>query len=311
MANTRYDRSVESTALPTYDNIGAFTDPKLYRCMIIRKYSPEEKTSNQKAVLNKQVLYEVVILGGVKNGQLISNVRCSYTLGGKNNRSEMVLQPCTDWEEVRSKPDKWDGDVAYVLFNQGDTSVPVIIAYDKNLQNAYTFEDYVGTGSSEQIQGVETNHSSEGEFSHIIKGGTKNPTTGEFDPTANVDDYWQTFVSIKGLVEFKNKIKTMFMADWNGNVEISTLAGAKYKIQNSNKIALGAQGIELLQQISQQLADIATHTHPAPPVVAYALVAGSVSPIIPPPPVGTVPAPSNAGDFTAIKAKIDQIKGTL
>ena len=320
MATSRYDRSIEASSLPTYNNIGVFTDPKLFRCIVIRKYSPEDAKSTEKQVLNKQVLYDVVILGGVRNGQLISNVRCSYTLGGKNNRTETVLQPCTKWESIREKPEQGDGDIVYVLFNQGDTSIPVIIAYDKNLQNSYTFEDYLGTGSSEQIQGIETNHSSEGEFSHIVKGGTKNPTTGEFEPEAQEKDYWHIFRSIKGLIEFKNNIQTMFRADWEGNVELSTLAGAKYKIQNSNKIAMGAQGIELLQQISKQLAALITcfngvknHTHPIDPItvklgtaVVGATLASNTNSSL-----DSTKWDDAATTLTDIQKLIDQIKGTL
>ena len=96
--------------------------------------------------------------------------------------------------------------------------------------------------------------------------------------------------------DFSNNDGTSFKISFAGS-KIQIEMNGDIQIETSNKIAIGSQAIELLQQISDTLAGIASIT------TTITVPAGGIPP---------TPFPiDNIATFTAIQAQIDSIKGLI
>lgn len=326
MAKQRTDYSVQSANSPTLENeLYKGKDFSVYRCMItnvIYTDSPENVTKNSK---NPQVIYEAVVLGGFKEGQLIDNIRLSSNLGGDLNYSERILKKTT--KRLKVDPlSSHDGDIVFVVFLQGDSSFPIIIGTGTNHQ------DTTKTGATksdgprmvQEYNGIKVEVTKNGDMTLTRKGGSFNSTENTFTTDeagekvkVELEGEKTTFTYESGLVvdvdgaNDKMDITTaggakMSVDGTSGTIELQDNGTGKVKI-TGDKIAIGASSAELLQQISDQLEKIidwanntgAVHTHignlgysTAPPTQASAYTQ-----------LGT--------DLNTIKGLVDGIKGSL
>lgn len=199
MSEYRYDGSIESANTPTSENTFHRKDYATYRCMITEVYFQND-LSRRNITQNStspQVLYEAVILGGFKEGQLISNIRMANLLSGVYNYEERILRK-TSKDLLKDRLDTHDGDIVYITFNQGSIIAPIIIGCDKSFLNesdtGATMDD--GPRLIQQYNGVFKNINKDGEFFLTRKGGTYDSVNGYFVPVdsdENEDDEADTF----------------------------------------------------------------------------------------------------------------------
>jgi len=72
----RWDGSIQSTNVPTYDKLGiGREDFALYRAMVIKVLYVDDPANISKNSQNPEVLYDCVILGGSASGQILSFCR--------------------------------------------------------------------------------------------------------------------------------------------------------------------------------------------------------------------------------------------
>lgn len=189
MSNYRFDGSVESTNTPTPQNTFHRKDTAIYRCLITNVIYANDPKNITKNSQNSQVLYEAIILGGFKEGQIISNIRPMSLLGGKYNFEEKIYRK-TSKDLLKDRLNTHDGDVVYVLFNQGDPSAPCIIGCDKSFLNKSSTGSNIETGPQlvQQYNGVLTNINKDGEFTLTRKGGTYDTVKDYFVPIDGVEE---------------------------------------------------------------------------------------------------------------------------
>lgn len=121
---------------------------------------------------------------------------------------------------------------------------------------------------------------------------------GQVTPQDNRKFHLSDAVAIPGLQPFSKSFPSAnaddFVVNYNGS-EIRITENGEVTIKTAAKVAIGSEAVELLQQISDALAGIASITITVPP--------GTSTPI---------PFPiDNSSVFTGIKAQIDSIKGTI
>lgn len=107
-------------------------------------------------------------------------------------------------------------------------------------------------------------------------------------------------IAIPGLMpftgNFSNNNGTDFVISF-GDSEIRIEPNGAIQIKTASTVAIGSQAVELLQQISDTLAGI---------------IAITTTIAVPPGGIGPTPFPiDNIATFTAIKAQVDSIKGTI
>lgn len=298
----RWDGSLQSANTPTYQQPGVpREDYAIYRCMVTKVFYVDDPGNITKNARNPCVLYEVVILGGAAMGQTLFPCRLAPSLGGNNNYEDYTLQATTK-DISKVKLSDHDGDVVYVQFNQGHDAYPVILAGDKGINDVFS-----GTTASQgprhirQYNGVYQEINNQGEFTLKRKGGTLN--NGSFNPSNGIEGILQF---LKDSVRLGDDSSSLTLTKSIDDALLKTKGGAEFHAKG-DKISLGAQGIELLDQIVQFLDKLtsflrntdATHDHlgnlgypTSPPETAADFITA-------------------ATDIDAIKAKIAQIKGTL
>lgn len=185
----REDGGFQSSNVPTNDNSFNAKDHGLYRCLVTKVLYVNDPNNINFNAQNPEVLYECVILGGWRSGNIISNVKMSSLLGGDYNYEERILRPTSKkLHEVALS--EQDGDVVYVQFLQGDPNYPVIVSL------ATGISDVRKTGSSsltgprkvEQYNGVLEHINKDGELFLTRKGGEYNQTQDLFLPADEVEE---------------------------------------------------------------------------------------------------------------------------
>jgi hypothetical protein len=284
------DGSVISANLPTEDNSYQPTDNRLYRGMIIGIHYTDSQKNLTYNSINPQITYDVVILGGFMEGVILTNCRLSSKYGGCYNYHERVLRKIS--KQLHEIPlREQDGDIVLIQYIQGDPDFPQITGcgvspLDKTKTGATEAD---GPRLVEQYNGIKKTINKDGEYFLHRKGGIYDAKKGYFIPSDESDEYTGEVV-LPARLEFR--------------VDKTVLDGGE-------KIAIGANNIELLQKISEQLAIlislfavVKSHTHPCS--------VDSVSHM------GTTTGPSTSGDWNDaansledIKTAIDSIKTTL
>jgi len=187
MSKYRMDGSVESSNVPSRENLYApQTELELgiYRCMITEvRYTDSPYNITFK---NPQVTYEAVILGGPKEGQILTNIVAMHSLGGEYNYEERIYRklenPLAGEKSGRIYEQK--GDIVYVGFIQANKSTPVILGCGTQPLD----EDNTGARSDEgprlleEYNGVLKYINRDGELSFVRKGGSLNEASGVFEP---------------------------------------------------------------------------------------------------------------------------------
>jgi len=182
----RKDGSIQSANLPTKDRLQSNQmeiDYGIYRGLVIRRYFTDD--AGNPTFDNKQVTYDVMILGGRKEGQTIPNCKLANSLGGQYNYQERILRPAQNpvFGNGKKALAEQKGDIVYVSF-VGKTSNPVIIGLgthplDKTTTGA-TASD--GMRMIEEYNGVFREINKDGDLEIVRKGGVYDPVLGYFVP---------------------------------------------------------------------------------------------------------------------------------
>lgn len=156
---------------------------------------------------NARVLYEVVILGGTRSGQILTQVRAASELGGLDNFAETIFQPSS--KDLTETPlQDHDGDIVFVSFIQGDQNYAVIIAADVGLNTTQrigaTSED--GIREIRQFNGFKIEVNKSGEYFLTRQGGTN--VEGVFKPSEDEPEYRLENINGEKVTEtFKSGLK--------------------------------------------------------------------------------------------------------
>ena len=302
----RYDNSIESTNTPTFDSLRYPKDHGLYRCMVIDvKFTDHLKNLTSKDT-NPRVLYDVIILGGFKSGQILTNCRVSKPMGSLTGYYERTLRKTTKVLNV-DRLQEHDGEIVYVMFNQGDVYFPVIVGYDD------AFQKILGLDTPEALAPRKI-ESFNGVISEIDNKGTQTNkySGGELDADKNFVP--AEVPALTEVIDGVNEVNTrtyksgLSVKEDGKNDQLQLLAKGSAELNlKVDKVALGAQGIELLQQISDSLNKL----------IQWANTVGAVHDHIGNLGYPSAP-PTQASDYTqlgsdlqTIRGNIDTIKGSL
>ena len=318
----RSDGSIQPGSVPTPANIGRGDDNAVYRCMVTRVVYVDDSLNYTANSSNPRVLYDVVVLGGFASGQVISNCRLASLYGGNTAYWERTLRAAS----VDSKLSQSDGDIVFVQFVQGHTGFPVIIALDQGVSTSGLIgaSKSQGPRSKSEFNGVNEEINNQGELTIQVKGGSANQEKGSFTPAGSPlatlkvskdEKYTRIFRSGLSVTEDgKSDTVTITTAGgltitYNGQtdeIKLITSAGAELKL-SSGKVALGADGIEILDKLSS-LADY---------VATWATSVGAIHTHIGNLGYPTAPPTQAAGYATlgtqaqGVKSDVDGIKGAL
>jgi hypothetical protein len=236
----RPDGSLQSSNTPTHDNIGRFReDYNLYRCMVTKVYYADDINNVTKNAQNPEVLYDVVVLGGFRSGQPISNCRLASFLGGNSNYWERTLkaasQPLSD-----TRLSDQDGDIVYVMFIQGHKAYPVIIACGNGIDDENAATSITGPRDRKVYNGITEQIDKNGNWSLNQAGGST------------------ISVSKSDTVTIKTAGGAQITVNGSGdNITVKDKEGATLKI-SGGKVALGTSALELVDALSQTLELLAT-----------------------------------------------------
>jgi hypothetical protein len=301
----RSDGSYQSANTPTFANTGKFKeDYNLYRCMVTKVIYVDDDSNITKNSQNPEVIYECVILGGYKEGQKLTNVRLCPSIGGDDNYSEMTLTPASKPITDTRLADQ-DGDIVMVEFIQSQRGYPVIVAFGNSLNAAHGATKATGPKLETQYNGLNYQINNAGELTITRKGGSLDASTGRFKPVKSMD----SSISLKKnqLITITTKGGTTITVDGaNDIIKLLTAGGGELNIVKG-KVAFGASGTELLQQISDTLDKIKTFMNSVDSTHDH--IGNLGYPTSP---------PETASQFTQlgsdlgdIKSKVDGIKGSL
>lgn len=317
--------TIISGNLPIAQNRPSFDVNEIYRGMVVRvNYvgDPSNITSNSP---HPQVTYDVILLGGRHEGSIVDNARLMGMLGGESNYSERILRAASVPPDAKA-PQNQDGDIVFLGFLGGSRSAPVILGCGTQPLDL----DNTGATKSDgprmrwEYNGVFFEINKNGEIKLIRKGGALNTTSNVFTPDSagqklqfevtgqaiSIDAESGTSMLFDGESDVVSVVTALgAKITINGgedSVEVEDSAGGKLSIK-AGKVALGSDVAELLQLMSDQMAEIITwannvgalHTHLGNlgyPTLLPVETAGYLT-------LGT--------NIQAIKTLLDQIKGTL
>lgn len=281
----RSDGSYQSSNTPTYQNVGQLNeDGSLYRCMVTRVSYVDDPLNFTKNSQNPEVLYDVIVLGGLKSGQLITNCKLTSYLGGNNSYSERVLRPASK-DLTATRLSDQDGDICYVMFNQSNDGFPVIMALGKGINDGVS-----GTKSSdgprikEEYNGVNQEINNKGEYIITRKGGSVQ--SGAFVPNSTVDNQIKM---VDGNIIIKDSNSSI---DVDANAKKVTITSGATKViidSVTGKVTLSADFIDLGNAVNDLVVmfmQLATaynaHSHTFPYFAGPAPAAGVTAPPIGP-----------------------------
>jgi len=139
----RDDGSIRSANTPVWGNRYQVRDHGLYRGVVRDVIFTDDDRNNSGGTSDpNEVLYNVMIIGGDRDGQIFSNARLMRSLGGHSNFEEKTLKkvegltgldPMTFPLILPDLPvnemSKWNGDTVYIQFLNGDVTMPVIVGH--------------------------------------------------------------------------------------------------------------------------------------------------------------------------------------
>jgi hypothetical protein len=204
----RSDGSIDSANNPISGNRYAIRDFGLYKAQVVNVLyadAPENNTASDK---NPQVLYEVRIMGGSRDGQIFRNVTELQLAGGISNYSEHVWKGTTTLtrQDVASVLNiesyaELNGDIVYIQFINGEVNYPVIIGGSKHGSNnfpAATIAD--GPRKISKFNGITQAITKDGEFSWTKANGFYTPAPFP-NPTGTPLFLQDQFVELPGFEE--------------------------------------------------------------------------------------------------------------
>ena len=168
----RPDGSVRSKNNPVWQNRAEPRDYGMYIGIVISRKIP---LLNISSTTNAENTYNVRLLGGDRDGQLIFDCRVARSMGGHQNYSDITLQPATDPTFIPFGSQfnftqflgQENGDYVYLQFLGGDTALPVITGFAKHPldpNGEVATLPPLGQQKIEQFNGVRTEIDPNGNF---------------------------------------------------------------------------------------------------------------------------------------------------
>ena len=172
----RNDGSVKSANIPVWSNRYQIKDYGLYRGVVRETLYTDAEFNDTGQGTPNEVTYNVMLIGGDRDGQLFSGARVMRNLGGFANFEETTLkhlQGLTGVDPtslaaiadapIRSIP-QFNGDVVYIQFLAGDLQMPVIVgtAHHQKAETEATEDE--GPRHRRKFNGIYTEITRDGEF---------------------------------------------------------------------------------------------------------------------------------------------------
>lgn len=183
----RSDGSYRSSNVPEWDNRYQLRDYGIYRGVVRDViYTDDERNDSGDGDPN-EVVYSVMVIGGERDGQVFDNARLMRTLGGFANFEQIILKKLEGvtkadpanaialGDPTISEVSKFNGDVVYVQFVNGDPHLPLIIGlgYHQAADPEATEDD--GQLYQRQFNGIFTEITKDGEFTWSKDNGASVP----------------------------------------------------------------------------------------------------------------------------------------
>lgn len=192
----RNDGSVRSANEPAWDNRAKVRDFGLYRGFVHDVIYTDD-TANDSGVKDpNEVLYQVILIGGERDGQVFTNARLMRKLGGFANFEEISLKKAEgitkqDFSSIIAAGDlaiadtsTLNGDVVYIQFLNGDPQMPVItgMGYHQKAPVEATADD--APRMRKKYNGIYKEITKDGEYTWSKDNGAYLPVSpNSVDPT--------------------------------------------------------------------------------------------------------------------------------
>lgn len=264
----RDDGSFQSANTPTWVNVGLKEDYAMYRCMVTKIFFVDDSQNITKNAQNPEVIYQVVILGGAKSGQLLTNVRLSSDLGGDSTFSERTLKASTKSLD-KVKLQDHDGDIVYVQFTQAHQGYPVIVAMGKGIHDAKSGTKKLDAPRSiNSYNGVIEEINNQGELKITRSGGTLSTKDQTFAPSSSFESKISLLQNEVVTIETKSG-PTVKIDGKNSSISIKAgstevlIDGKSGKISlKGGLVDLGASVSDFVTKFTEMASAFASHTHP-------------------------------------------------
>lgn len=342
----RRDGSIQSGAIPTPANVEFKLDFSLMRAMVTKVNYVDDPANTTTLGQSPKVTYDVVVLGGHRNGFTLSACRLSAALSGNNNYHEVTLRPAS--KPLRETPlDQQDGDIVFVQFLDGRKEMPIIVGKDQGIETLNQIGAKVGAKAAEgprevrMYNGIYQEIDNAGNLTWVRHGGAKDLALETFVPAAEENVKLEVKPELTELV-FKSglrvtingatdafeivtkkgtKVEVLGATD---DVKLTTQAGAKIDVLGSsgtihakdngngalkitgNKVAIGASSAELVDEVSKALQAMIDVTTALQALTVLGNLGYSTST-----PLNSAAYAAAQSQLVSIKGKIDGIKGSL
>lgn len=186
----RDDGSIRSVNTPVWDNRFQRRDYGLYRGVVRDVIFTDNEFNNSGGASSpNEVLYNVMIIGGDRDGQIFENARLVRSLGGFSNFEEKTLKkvegltkldpsnPLTLADFPISEMHRWNGDTVYIQFLNGDVTMPVIIGHAYHQAGEAEAAESDGPRYRWKYNGVYKEVTREGEFTWSKDNGSYLPVS--------------------------------------------------------------------------------------------------------------------------------------
>lgn len=255
MSTIREDGSVRSANNPEWDNRYQIRDYGTYRGVVRSVvYTDDDNNDSGTEEAGNEVMYDVMIIGGDRDGQIFRNARLMRTLGGFANFEEVTLKALegitkadpTSLIAVADRPiaeiPNFNGDVVYIQFLNGDTHLPLIIGLGYHQKATAEAEESDGPRYRRQFNGILTEITKDGEYSWTKANGAYLPVgvnledplypyVSQFVPFPTQEEAWKLTIGNKYNILLESFLGLNLSIDGVADeVALSTTAGAKWTL---------------------------------------------------------------------------------
>lgn len=236
----RRDGSIQSGAIPTPANVEFKLDFSLMRAMVTAVNYVDAPGNISELGQSPRVTYDVVVLGGHRNGFTLSGCRLSAALSGNNNYHEVTLRPASK-PLLETPLEQQDGDIVFVQFLDGRKEMPIIVGKDQGLATLDQIGAKVGAKASEgprevrMYNGIYQEIDNLGNLTWVRHGGAKDPALETFVPAAEENVKLEVKPELVTLT-FKSGLTVTL----NGTQDLATIltkAGLKVTVDGPKDLA--------------------------------------------------------------------------
>lgn len=181
------DGSYQTSNFPAVGKLNITERPGMYKGMVMRVYPIDDNGNPSKGVGNQEVVYDLIVLGGARAGEQVTNARDICFLGGVSNYSERTWRACSNpnfQRESGTDIGKQDGDVVIFTFLNDNPLYPMILGGATHYQN----NGLTGATSMElprllfEYNGINILIDNQGQLFVTHKGGVADTSRGGFTP---------------------------------------------------------------------------------------------------------------------------------